>query len=282
MGKLFKQLGKAACYTILFGGMQVIITFIGVTLIGIKLAMDTAAAGYGQSEAELADNIMILTMENTGWIQVVSGVMTLAFAWLIFAVRKKKLLKEANVVPFPKNRILPIVLLGICTVLVVEGAFSLLPIPESTMLEYEESVMSLLAGSTLSIMLSTVIGAPIVEEVIFRGLVFSRLSKAMPIAAATILSSIIFGLFHGQIIWVCYTTCLGLLMCFVAVNCKSVLASILFHMVFNFFGGTPLLGYLLGENETLMVIVQIAALAVSIAMVYWMLKLSSLDRLKGE
>lgn len=271
MRNIAKQLGKSICYTILFGGMQFIAYFLSMSVMGAKLAMDAMAAGTPVTEEEIAQMLVTAAMENVGWIQIVSYFLILVVVWFVFVIRKKKLLKEANVVPFAKNRILPVFLLAISAVLLVEIFFSL--VPENIMLEYEASVQSLLGGSTVAVLLSTVIGAPIIEEIIFRGLVFSRLNKAMPTVAAAILSSIAFGLFHGQIVWVCYAVWLGLVMCFISTNCKSVLASILFHIVFNFFGSTPFLGYLLGDSRMVTILAEIIALVVFIATIFWMVRL---------
>ncbi|MBQ9990901.1 MAG: CPBP family intramembrane metalloprotease [Lachnospiraceae bacterium] len=275
MGKVIKQLGKAICYIILFGGMQFIAYFVAAAAIGAKVAFDMAATGGTPAAEEIAQRLTNTLWENMNWIQILAYFLILFGAWFVFAIRKKKLLKEANVIPFSKNRILPIILLAVSAVFLVELFFSF--IPEEIMLEYEASVASLLYGNTVAVFLSTVIGAPIIEELIFRGLVFSRLNKAMPLVVAAILSSIAFGLFHGQIVWIGYATCLGLVMCFVSVNCQSVLASILFHMVFNFLGSTPFLGYLLGENMVLTIIIEIAAVVIFIAMIFWMVRLRRLE-----
>ena len=100
----------------------------------------------------------------------------------------------------------------------------------------------------------------------------------MPVAAAVALSSIAFGLFHGQLLWICYAAILGLVMCFVAIKCESVLASILYHMVFNLLGGLPLVGYLVGDSMSSMVTVEVISIAVCAAMIYWILRLSEREK----
>ena len=274
MKNLLKQLGKSLCYVCLFGGMQFIAYFIAMMQYGVKAAVEAANNGEELSQLELAEGMMDYLTQSTGWVLILSAVMTLLFVWFLFAVRKKKILKETNIVPFEANRIIPVIILAVSAVAAVECAFSILPIPESLLMEYEESIMGLFEGSTLSIILSTVIAAPIVEEVIFRGLVLSRLKKAMPVAVAAILSSLAFGYFHGQIVWVCYATLLGILMCFVAINCRSTLASIFFHMIFNLLGGMPIVSHLLGENMVPIMIAEILALIAGAAAISWMCRLS--------
>lgn len=272
MKNFFKQTGKAICYIGLFAGMQLLAVLIFSNIYSRQLEA-RIAAGEQISELEMLEGINIFIFENTGWMVVLYGLMTLFFVWFIFAVQKKKVLKETGIVVFSGKMILPIILLAVSSVLVIQCAFELLPIPEEMLLEYEESIVGMMGGSIISILFANVIMAPVVEEVIFRGLVLSRLRKAMPTALAVTITSIAFGLFHGQILWICYATLLGIMMSFVAINCKSVLASMLYHVVFNFFGSFPIFGLFFGNSRMTLAILQVVSLAAVAAIIYWMIKL---------
>ena len=278
MKNFFKQLGKAVCYVALFGGVQYIVLFVMVVFATIKMTAQMMAEGIQPSETEIMEKVMEAIVAGTNGRLIVAAVLTLLLAWVFFAIRKKKLLKEANVIPFSANRILPLFILAIASVFVVKCTFFLLPIPEEMMMEYEQSVMSLMGGSTPVILISTVLAAPVVEEIIFRGLVLSRLSRVMPTVLAAILSSIAFGIFHGQLLWICYAAILGLMMSFIAVKCESVLASILYHMVFNLLGGLPFADYLIEKSQGTAVIIEVIAIAVCAAMIIWILKLSKQEK----
>ncbi len=82
-------------------------------------------------------------------------------------------------------------------------------------------------------LLSVAIFAPLVEELIFRGLVLSRLRKAMPAWLAVLLQGLVFGFVHGQLVWIVYATLFGLLLGYVRLRADSLKASILLHMGFN-------------------------------------------------
>lgn len=107
-----------------------------------------------------------------------------------------------------------------------------------------------------------VIIAPIVEEIVFRGIILRRFGKAMPMILAVILSSCLFGLGHGQIVWIAYAAILGVLFSAIALQEKSVTASIIMHMVFNFFG---LVIELISCSKSVMSIICIAAFAIIIS-----------------
>ena len=77
--------------------------------------------------------------------------------------------------------------------------------------------------------------APLGEELIFRGLVYGSLKKAMPVPAAIVLSGFLFGLFHGNLVQGVYATLLG---CVFALSYElygTLLIPILMHGVANLF-----------------------------------------------
>ena len=72
-----------------------------------------------------------------------------------------------------------------------------------------QSTEGMVSGSLIIMLISIVIIAPIVEEIIFRGLILSRLNKVMNTTVALIVSSLIFAILHGHILWVTYAFCVG-------------------------------------------------------------------------
>lgn len=83
-------------------------------------------------------------------------------------------------------------------------------------------------------LLFTVLFIPIAEELIFRGQIFTALRKIMPLWPAAFLSSLIFGIYHGNIIQGIYAFCLGLIMAWLAECYQRIFPSCLFHITSNF------------------------------------------------
>ena len=83
------------------------------------------------------------------------------------------------------------------------------------------------------IIICTVILAPINEECIMRGIILKRLMKDMRPSYAILISSVLFGLFHMNIVQGIYAAALGFFMGYLAYKYHSILASIIFHAVFN-------------------------------------------------
>lgn len=55
----------------------------------------------------------------------------------------------------------------------------------------------------------------------------------MPAWLAVLLQGLVFGLIHGQVLWMIYATCFGILLGWVRVKTGSLRASMLLHIGFN-------------------------------------------------
>ena len=58
----------------------------------------------------------------------------------------------------------------------------------------------------------------------------------MPILAAAILTSVVFGMMHGTVIWFLYTFLFGMILIWVFERFHSLTASILLHVAYNLSG----------------------------------------------
>ena len=138
-----------------------------------------------------------------GLLTLISNALTLLLLLPVFAARKKSYAREISLFPLAPGAIWPLVLGATALSIVISLLLALLPIPEALMDSYTEASSSLDAPGFITA-LSTVIFAPIAEEVIFRGLVYTRLRRAMPVALACVLSSLVFAILHGELIWIAY------------------------------------------------------------------------------
>lgn len=95
-----------------------------------------------------------------------------------------------------------------------------------------------LSGSSLilSLLYSAVV-APAVEEVLFRGLMFRRMREYMRFLPAAFLSSLLFGLMHGNMVQFIYATLIGLLLAFIYEHYGNLRAVVLFHAIGNLTSG---------------------------------------------
>ena len=87
---------------------------------------------------------------------------------------------------------------------------------------------------------------PIVEEILFRGLIFNRIKCQYNFLAGLLISSLLFGIYHGNIVQGIYATLLGIFLGFAYHKTKSIFIPIFIHMGGNTF--VSIYGKL-GENE---------------------------------
>lgn len=81
--------------------------------------------------------------------------------------------------------------------------------------------------------LSTVVLAPILEEVLFRGLVLESCRERFGRGAAVLISALLFGLVHGVPVQMVNAFVIGLILGYVYISTRSLLATILLHAINN-------------------------------------------------
>lgn len=105
--------------------------------------------------------------------------------------------------------------------------------------KYDESAVLSFSGQNIILLVAaTVIIGPIAEEIVFRGLVFSRMRAYLGLVPCMIISSLLFGLYHMNVVQFIYTALLGLYLSFIYEKSGSLLVSILTHAAMNLFALT--------------------------------------------
>ena len=98
---------------------------------------------------------------------------------------------------------------------------------------YRGTEAAIYGSSVLLQLVAAGIVAPIVEEMIFRGLIYKRLKEFSNIKTAAVISAVLFGVFHGNWVQAPYAIIIGLVAVFVYEKYKSIIAPILLHMSAN-------------------------------------------------
>ncbi len=83
-----------------------------------------------------------------------------------------------------------------------------------------------------------VVIGPIVEEIIFRKVFIDRMSIYGD-RLAIVVSSVLFGLFHGNISQLIYATALGCVLGYVYTKTRKIKYTVALHILLNFFGTVP-------------------------------------------
>lgn len=212
----------------------------GAIILSLGAAVGGAVIGGGRA-IELIDRFMTENMNLFSClIYVVPGAVFIT--WYYFAFVEKRGIRET--LYSHTRRLSPacfgwIVLLGFAVQhvisLLMAAIYAIMP---SAMDQYTEMIDS--SGiSQYSILwaVSTLILPPIVEEIIFRGLILQYLGRAgARFLVANLIQAVLFGVFHMNFVQGIYTALLGFLLGWLAYRYDSILVPMVLHAIFNLLG----------------------------------------------
>lgn len=230
-GERGRALGAAALYFGIFLAGQFLVSFVYTAIVFAGTILELGLGDWQALLSTAYDSIR----NGALLLSAITNAVLLTTYFLIFKIRKKSVLAEARMHPVPFSRLAYLIPLGIALNVFLTGALNLLP--QTVLDDYAAATDNLLNGSGLLMLAAVVFLAPLTEEVVFRGLIYTRLKRAVPRWIAVLLSSLLFGLMHGQILWIVYAGCIGALLCVVSDWYDSLWASVVLHMAFNLGSG---------------------------------------------
>ncbi len=295
--KFFSALGHAALYFLLFFLCQTIVTFgfIFVRAAGMytdffdEYMDEIPDNGYISDEeydriiGEMQDKITEdLTDLDFNLISLTSSVLTIVALAVTAALKHRPFSEHTGFYPLRTWKAALLFPLGVAVQFLVTMVVNLIPWSQE-MLENFNSVYEYMGHSEGPVQFIVEIVAvgimgPLVEELIFRGCIYTRLRRGMPTAAAVIISAAAFGMAHGVFIAFCYATVLGLMLAYTYVKFETVLAPFILHMGFNLANYIPLMREDSSPAEVIITLVVSAVVAVACASV---IVLSDVSRKKA-
>lgn len=227
----FSAVLHALFYVFVFFSCQYMVTA------GYMMSLMTGSAGTGTAfsldEAALL-SLMEQVLSQTVMITLISNLLTILIICLLQTLRMRNAAEEFRLRPVNIMRIPTCLLFGASLNVVVSGTLSFLPLPEEILEAFENQYAALYGDTPLWLeILSIAVVTGITEEIIFRGLVNSRLARGLRPGTVVMVSSVIFGLAHGAVIAVVYSALLGAVFCLLYEKFRSVIPSILAHVAFN-------------------------------------------------
>ncbi len=98
--------------------------------------------------------------------------------------------------------------------------------------ENTQGIMEIARAFPLFMIVPAII-APILEEVIFRKVIFGSLYKRMNFFLAALLSSLVFGAIHGELQHILVYSSMGFVFAYLYVKTKRILTPIIVHAALN-------------------------------------------------
>ncbi len=233
MKRFWKHVGLALIYLAVFLGVQM---WVGGAF-SFACSFSAVLSSAGRIASDLPWRVMQIFNDNMDVMMLLCyvGTFGLLCGLLVAQQGARRLLPSMGLrrVRTPEMLWAPM-LLGLAAYFAVSAGLSLIPVDAPIMQDYMEAASSLELGRyPLLNILVTVIGAPLVEEIVFRGLIYGNFKKVMPLWVALLLQAVLFGLVHGQLLWTGFTFLLALALGLMVDYFDSIWPSVLLHLCFN-------------------------------------------------
>jgi membrane protease YdiL (CAAX protease family) len=183
-----------------------------------------------------------LVLKNQFIIGAIAAVMTFIIYVLMFRKKEMNLFQKCK---FRKLSLKNSSIIILSSIGLSIFSCSLVSLLISKFPSYSETSKAI-ASNTTSVLgvISIILVIPIFEEVLFRGLIFNELKKHLNIFVAIIIQGAIFALSHGNMLQAIYTFIMAIVLAIVYDKTQSILAPMLFHVMYNLFGTIVIAGIL--------------------------------------
>ena len=142
------------------------------------------------------------------YVSVCSAILALGLLWLVFRLQNKTMRKALPLNKIPRRLILQL-------------------LPDGILNAYNQASAVWSSMPLIYMLLATGLRAPVLEEIIFRGLILTSLERGMPSWAALLLSAFLFGICHGHPVWAAYAAIFGVVLGVLALSYRSILPGLL-------------------------------------------------------
>lgn len=137
---------------------------------------------------------------------------------------------------------------------------------------YDQAVSSVMEGKPVWLLMASVgILAPIAEELVFRGLVYRRLQDWMAPWLAILLSSLLFGWYHGNVVQFVYALLTGMLFALMYYRTGTLGAAMAGHAAANLWSlfGSGWIQEMVGDSPYLVSLKLLAEVLLAVIPAYW-------------
>lgn len=218
---------KAVLYSVFFVVVQFAVQF------AFLMVKAFGAVLGGATDADAYDIVMDALYANVCKMTALSSLVTILAVGLFFLVRKKSAAREVWLKPIPHTHVGLAVLFGAALQIVISITVEFIPWPQPWIDALTELNDFIMVETLPWQIFAVVILGPITEELIFRGLVYTRLRRATTPIVAALLSGVAFGIVHGNMIQFFYAAALGVVLGLVMERYGSVLPCMIIHILFN-------------------------------------------------
>lgn len=236
-----KQKCKALAWVALYIGIVFAVQFLIMLMFGMAAGMLAGSMGLSVTSdgmSRFMDSVIRYISQSAQLMQLnalIELVLLACFGWWYYFRENRYPFRPDYKKAFTGKNILSIAGIGFL------GQYAITPI---LMLLYFlapkafESYAKLtenfeLTGSPVLIAVTVCILGPVAEELIFRGMIYGKLRRAFSMMLAILISGILFGIYHMNLIQGVYAAVFGFVLAYIYEKTQTIWGSILLHIVFN-------------------------------------------------
>lgn len=239
--KICKALSATAAVTALYVGIMMLVVTVWVLRFDSGVAPSVTAEEYEVLYTEAFNKA-------SDYLNILFAASAALFAAVFYAFRRRSLADAANIRPAPPVKMGVAFVAGLTAQIPIGAVMAFIPFSDEIVQNHDKIMTASTAPVAVQV-LYTVILAPIIEEIFFRGIAHDRLAKTMPVPAAAVISAFAFAVIHGEIMSIVVAFVCGFLFAMLYSRFKTILVPIAFHMGFNALSFVvpliedPILGY---------------------------------------
>ena len=225
-----KRIWRILYPPLVFLAVQVVVVFISFMFIGAFFTITEISAGMDPVDtAGMIERARVIAADNALLFVLISDIVGLAFFLPMWKGTRKYNAKYSGV----NLKIIILLVFGFFAAfnLVQMVIFGLTNVVDYFP-AYQESAAMVVKDSFLVQLLLIGFAAPIVEEIIFRGIMLNRM-KWLPLWPAILIQAVLFGIVHLNLFQGLYACVAGILLGLVYIKFRSLIAVIAGHMAFN-------------------------------------------------
>ncbi len=237
MKKFFTALGKGFLIYVVYQFVSELGEFIAKSYIEFNLEVECLVNGENLTQSQF-DAIVLQEYADLAYIvTMISAFVLFAILFIILKLSKRKVYNEINFRSIRKS-LIPFLVLAAISAVVIQHVLSFIIYAHfpQTREFFEFSVTNIHQFQAANLMfLPALVFIPIMEEIFFRGLIFAKFNKAMPLAVAIIIQTILYASINFRFGYVILAVIISVITCIISIKGKSILGAIIFHFTFNLF-----------------------------------------------
>lgn len=216
---------------LIFVGMQMVVGMVYAFILIFSLIFQGMSSGAADPLAMLQDDMMQRLIGDSMLITLIVDVVLIPLYYFLFRLDRRSApqTKISSIRPLDYLLVAVLAIASnflISAVIVGFNLYSLFP-------DYA-NLGEMIGSAPMWLRFLTVgIAAPIVEELLMRGLVLDRMRRYMPVIPAILIQAVIFGVIHMNILQGAYAALLGVILGIIYVRYNSIVPCIVFHIVLN-------------------------------------------------